>query len=154
MEKGIILNGTSSIAVAKQDDLIYRLKPIEEVIALNLGGFKANIPLLFEVNQQSKQAYKAIGWFGDLSSDDDMDYRSPTYSIETIPLNGKFQIIENGKIVHQRFLSATTNLHDDGLFYLFPGQHLQVSMDKDATKVTLFCHPVLLTDSIILPLVP
>ena len=148
MEKGIILNGTSSIAVAKDNDLIYRIDPVREIVTFEVGIIKAKAPIFIDLNDQINTPYKVIGFTLDGTFDDNQDWKNdPDYVIQRFE-QVNIQVIEKDKIIDHLFLSPNGLDFNTDHFYLLPWQQLRMDVPNSISSLKLYCVPVLMNKPI------
>ena len=68
LQKGLIINGTDSIAVARMEDAVYRLQPIPDVTPIVFEQFKKDKPKLFKLDTELTHSYQMIDMVADINT--------------------------------------------------------------------------------------
>ena len=131
MKKGIILNGTNSIAVAKENDLVHRLSPVPEFTVIRVGSLPNDVPTPFVLSEFLDCSYRVVSCITDEESDDRI-------SPEDNPENASFwgnvldiRLIEQDRYVGHISIGKTNYNRSSSPLYLHPHQILQIIPRND-----------------------
>ena len=152
MEKGIILNGTSSIAVAKQDDLVYRLQPVRVVVPIVMSNLEAYTNKIFELNNYLNQDYQVVGATIDLAYDDDSAYEEGGETGGGSNSHVVIREVKNDKVLANMYYAVNENGIRFDAFFLNHDNTLVIQSSQKANSLTLYCVPVVLEKAITLGL--
>lgn len=148
MEKGIILNGSNSIAVAKENDLVHRLNPVPELTPICLGKMQQMEWAVFDLSKHLNAAYRVV----DVLLDEHKDDSTPSEDIQKTfyaeNLRARVLVIEQERVVHHSFLIATAASTVFNPLYLKPHQKLQILCQQTLSNLTLYCEKIVCNQTI------
>ncbi len=148
IKKDIILNGTDSIAVFKEDGLVYRAKELESYTPIVFYDLKANKQHQFDLKDILGKEYLVVAAGSDVESDDDF------ISVSDIDANNAgyascyFSIVRLEKRVFCRSLLPTKEFIDQNFITLTPGDTVLISPLANLNSLTLYCVPIYLEKTI------
>ena len=150
MEKGIILSGTDSIAVAKQDDLVYRLEPIPVIVPIVIYDVKPYSLKVIELKDYLQQDYQVVGMTVDFAVDDAGAYYEGGESGGNNRVQVDIRRVKNDKPV----ASMKYDIYENGIavdaLFLNREEDLAMQSTSELNSMTLYCTPVVLEKPIVL----
>ena len=150
MKKGIILTGSDSIAVAKQDDLVYRLEPIKQVVPIVVNNLTEFTPVWIDLSKQLKQDYRVVESLVDTTQDDQYDYSLGRQSGGTDSVGGWIREIENGKVVKTIYFNTSEGGRVHYGTYFDRNKIITLELSKTVDSITFFCEPIVLENPVVL----
>lgn len=148
MEKGIILNGSNSIAVAKENDLIHRLKPTPQYTAINFGVLLENMARVYDLSKYLTSSYRVLSNVWNYATDNKTDWKeNPTASSPYVN-SVTVKVFEGDNCVCNRFLYTQEAYWNDSYLILHPHQKVQLTSDTFVTNLTFYCEKVILEQPI------
>lgn len=148
MKKGIILNGTSSIAVGKEDDVVYRLNPTPMLTPIYMSGLFSKKWQIFDLSQQIDTSYRVVHFIGNDEGDDDRNLEETVNGISINNLRLLVVIIEHGKIVSNSYLDHLNSREKNPPIYLLPHQKMGIWCDQELTSLTFYCEKIICENTI------
>lgn len=151
LQKGIVLNGQDSLAVFKDSGVVYRAAEIESYTPIVFRDLKVNEAKRFDLKTVLDKSYKVVNVGYDVVADDNFLNVSESEANNYQYQGASFSIVEQGKrlawtwVQLYSFTSYPTNL------ILQANQSLLVRPSMDLRHITLYCQPVYLEQTIVVP---
>lgn len=148
--KGLIQQGTSSIAVAKKDDVVYRIDPIPEVTEITFVGFTANETKTFNLNRHLAHDYQVVAI--SLVVTDDATFQGGRGEQQTtIPSSQMtLNILREDKVIDTRIAGIKTSFASTNQLVINHNDIWTIETDKDVDSITIRCTPLILNQPITL----
>ena len=142
--KSTIINGASTLSVAVQNGIIYRLQPVEEMQPIVLEGFVKNRPKTFFLSNVLDQDYKIVGVTADLPDDDDenddkLDENKVDKSVTT-----HIRIIKRDRAEENITLSVSSYMRYMNPLYINHNDTWKIKAVEDINKITFRCVPAII----------
>lgn len=148
--KGIIQQGTSSIAVAKKDDVVYRIDPIPEVTEITFAGFTANQTKTFDLNRYLAHDYQVLA-IALVVADSVTAQQSEQQQQETVPSSVMtLKVLKDNKAVDIRIVGIKTAFVPTNQLVINHNDTWTIKTDKDVESITVRCTPIILNQPITL----
>ncbi|WP_319418861.1 hypothetical protein [Pleurocapsa sp. FMAR1] len=151
IKKDIILNGTDSITVFKEDGLVYRAKDLESYTPIVLKNLRANIEHTFDLESVSSCNYQVIRIVTDVKADDDVVALDEQTASSYTSASGFISVIRQGKRVYQQYFTFTQFVGTYNALFFETNDLIRVKAFEDTKSITLYCQPVYLEKTIIVP---
>lgn len=151
LKKDVILNGTNSLAVAKENGIIYRVEPVPIIQEIRLYNIEKNKTKIFKLNDHLTKDYEILGIVADIPEDDgDADVATKdTGSQPTVLLS--LRIFQGKKAVDNIQLRFNSYPYYTNKLFINHRDVWHVKSDREVKRITFMCRPVFMEQSIILP---
>ena len=150
IKKGLILNGTNSVAVARMDDAVYRLQPIPEITPISFENFKKSQPVLFDFSSKLPHDYQVVGVLADFVEDDHESLGTSNKSQSYATCRTEIRIFRNGVAVASLYFNIGSYLQTIPPFFISKGDIWEARCNRDMNRFILMCAPIITNTSITL----
>ena len=151
LQKGVILNGQDSLAVFKDDGLVYRAAEIESYTLIVLRNLKANTTHQFELKSVISKDYRVVDAVSDVKGDDSFDGLSEADANNINYPHVYFTVAKEGK----RIFSQAATMYGTSFFgkvFLISSENIiRITPQQDINTITLICQPIYLENTIVVP---
>ncbi|WP_319422748.1 hypothetical protein [Pleurocapsa sp. FMAR1] len=151
IKKDIILNGTDSIAVFKEDGLVYRAKDLESYTPIVLGKIEPNTSREFKLLSAISKDYLVLEMNTDVVADDNPNAMDENTANNYNYANVNFTILREGKRVLSQIISLNAGNISTRTFLISPLDTLKITSSQALNSITLICQPVYLEKTIFVP---
>lgn len=151
MKKDIILNGTDSIAVFKEDGLVYRAKDLESYTPIVFNNLKANTAYYFDLQSVISKGYRVVDAVADTKDDDELPVTSTAEAVQASYQGVFLSTLRNNKRQSFQQFGLGGGQTFGKLFPISPLDKLTILCGAACNSVTLYCQPIYLEKTIIVP---
>ena len=142
--RSTIINGANSIAVAVRNGIVYRLQPIETMKEIVFHNFEANVPRIFNLNDELTEDYKIVGVTVDFPDDDDKELSTGNSRPQNYATTAYVRIVNKNKASENLTLTLNSYPMYINKLYINHNDVWKIKMSKRVNKITFRCVPVLI----------
>ena len=150
LQKGLIINGTDSIAVARMEDAVYRLQPIPEMTQVMFEDFINDRPKVFNLSTELPHDYQVVGMVVDFTEDDYQSLGTGSSNQTTLSCRVEIRVFRNGKAVQSFYTTIGAYPAQPVSMLLQRGDTWEIKCHRTINKLTFDCVPVLINKPITL----
>lgn len=151
LQKDIILNGSESLAVFKDAGVVYRAADIASYTPIVFRNLKANTAHYFDLQSVISKDYRVVDAVSNLVEDDEIE-ATQTAEIIQLTYSGVFlSTYRNNKRQSVRQFAPTGGQTFGQLFPISPLDKISIVCGRESHSVTLYCQPVYLENTIVVP---
>ena len=151
LQKDIILNGSESLAVYKDNGVVWRASDIASYTPIVLRNIKANTAKKFDLTSNLAKDYKSVEIAIDVAFDNDAEIAFDSNNINNYYAVVWLTIIRNGVKVSHGFWQLYPGATNVSGVYLRSGDIVEVYSSYSLTSLTFYCQPVYLEPTIVVP---
>ena len=151
LQKYIILNGQDSIAVFKDNGVVYRAADIESYTPIVLRNLTAGLPKRFDLQSVVSKDYQVRIINANHAFDNQVGEVAQQPDESGYYGSVRIRTIREGIRTSRSFLNIYESTAIASGWFLTPGDVLEVYASIDLTSLTLYCQPVYLENSIVVP---
>lgn len=148
IKKGLILNGSDSVAVARIDDAVYRLEPITEITPISITDLKAGVPAIIQLGTELSHDYRIIGVTVDIPEDNEEDIKEGTNRESNIYVRTEIRIVSQNKAVENLVLNLSSYPAYINPMFINHNDVWKVKAYRDVDKITFRCVPIIMNKPI------
>lgn len=148
---GIILNGQNSVAVARENDSVFRIQPLEVITEIKVNNFERNNVKEIVLSSFLEKDYTIIGVSADFVDDDDDLLEDGNRNPETLVAVVNLDVI--GLDGSARKLAFWLNSYPSYVNRLFLNHNdtLRFKVSRALNSILFYCAPVILEKPINIP---
>ena len=144
LTKTTIINGASSLAVAQQEGIIYRLQPVEEVVPIAFEDL-SNLQIKeFYLSEILTKDYKIVGIDHDVATDDTNDPSQTDSNSTKIVTDITIGIRRNNVLIRNIYLQIRDMPTFLSSFYLHHNDTWTIKSSAELKRLTLYGIPVII----------
>lgn len=147
LEKDLILNGTTPIAVAKQEGTIYRIAPIPEVYTIVIKNLVKNVAKIVDISNNLQGFYQILDMNQAMAFDAKGTVPSPDYGDISRTAVILIRMYQNNVLQQTIVPRFHRGLDDTKGNYFDANTTWEIYSDKDIERLTIICFPVLKTNT-------
>lgn len=151
LQKDIILNGSESLAVYKDNGVVYRASDIESYTPIVFNNLAAGLSKRFDLKTILDKSYKVVKADYDVVADDDFLNVTENMANNYRYQGASFSIVEQGKRLAWTWVELYSLSTYPTNLILQPNQSVIVRPSMDLRHITLYCQPVYLEQTIVVP---
>ncbi len=151
LQKDIILSGTDSLAVLKEDGLVYRVAEIAKYTPIVFRNLKQNTRHEFDLSAVISKDYKVLDFRPDVKGDDDLVVLGEVDANDQNYPSAYITIVKNGKRTYSRFLGFPGGEAVYTEFLISPSDTIVIQPNRDINALTFICVPIYVESPIVVP---
>ena len=151
LQKDIILNGSESLAVYKDNGVVYRASDIRSYVPITLRGLVAGIPKRFDLLPVISKDYQVVAVSVDHAFDNQTDNLATQPNAQSYYGSIRVSVIRGGARISHNFTNVYESMAVASGWFLAPGDVMEVNASINLTSVTFWCQPVYLENTIVVP---
>ena len=143
IQKGLILNGSNSVAVARMNDAVYRLQPIPEITPIYFENFKRDVPKMIDLSTELPHDYQVLSIMADFPEDDykTLGTDSKNQTIATCRIEAR--LFRKGAAVANIYTNVGTYLQTIPPFFVSRDDVWEIKCRRDMNRIIFMCIPVI-----------
>ena len=143
IQKGLILNGNDSVAVARMNDAVYRLQPIPEITPIYFENFKRDVPKMIDLSTELPHDYQVLSIMADFPEDDyeSLGTDSRNQTIASCRLEAR--LFRKGAAVANIYTTIGTYLQTIPPFFVSRDDIWEIKCRRDMNRIIFMCIPVI-----------
>ena len=143
IQKGLILNGNDSVAIARMNDAVYRLQPIPEITPIYFENFKRDIPKMIDLSVELPHDYQVLSIMADFPEDDyeSLGTDSRNQTLATCRIEAR--LFRKGAAVANIYTNIGTYLQTIPPFFVSKDDIWEIKCRRDMNRIIFMCIPVI-----------
>lgn len=151
LKRDVILNGNNSIAVAKEEGIIYRVEPVPIIQEIRLYGLEGSKTKIFKLDDHLTKDYEILGIVADIPEDDGDAAQAAGSAGQQPTVNLGLRIFQGKKAVDNVQLRLTSYPFYTNKLFINHRDVWHMRAGRDVTRITFMCRSVYMEQPIVLP---
>lgn len=151
LKKELILNGTNSVAVLKEDGAIYRIDGMSIIQEINFYSIEKNRTKIIRLDDRLNKDYEILGITADIPDDDgDVDTATSNPGEQAMVRMG-VRIFSGVKATENVKLQLTSYPFYTNKLFINHRDTWHIKCDRTVSRITFKCKPVYMEQPVVFP---
>ena len=149
LKKDIILNGTDSIAVVKDEGVVYRLTPVQELFTLTIENIVAQTKIDINLQQVLQGHFKVTQMNSLLPIDANLDEPNTDYGGASRTFVVLIKTFQNKVPIQVAALRTHRGTYNDPDFFFDANSRWELYSEVDVSRLIFYLTPVFISKNLL-----